>query len=114
MVRAAVFLEDATILRRDFREALLEVAPGDFVFLDPPYLYGDDQRDQQAYNAQRFNSRDLLDLSNEVRRLVDMGAQVVLCWGERFESLVPRTGNWIQCGRDYCWTSFATSEQEPG
>jgi DNA adenine methylase len=105
VVRAAALLGGARVTCRDFRESLQDVAPGDFVFLDPPYLSTDDQHDQQAYNSQRFNADDLMDLSGEMQRMVDLGAYVAFCWGECVESIVPRTGVWVQSGRDSCWVS---------
>ncbi len=104
-VRAATLLEGASVGCRDFRQALQDVEAGDLVFLDPPYLYGDEQRDQQAYNSKRFSADDFAELSGIMRQLVERGAQVVFCWGEYAEEAVPNTGRWFECGRDFCWTS---------
>jgi DNA adenine methylase len=104
-VRAATLLESASIKYRDFRLALQDVGSGDLVFLDPPYLYGGKQRDQQAYNSKRFNADDFSDLTGIMRELVDRGAQVVFCWGEHAEEAVPKNGRWFECGQDFCWTS---------
>lgn len=109
LVRTAALLEGSKILCRDFRDALVDVAPGDLVFLDPPYLYGDDQRDKQAYNSKRYHAGDFEELTSWMRRLVNLGAQVIFCWGERAETAVPSTGRWLECGRDFCWISEARS-----
>lgn len=105
IARAGALLEGAKIECRDFRDALVDVAHGDLVFIDPPYLYGNDQRDQQAYNSKRFHAGDFADLKSWMRRLVDLGAQVVFCWGERVDAAVPNVGRWFECGRDFCWIS---------
>jgi len=105
VVRAATLLEGASVGCRDFRKALQDVDPGDLVFLDPPYLYGNEQLDQQAYNSKRFNADDFSDLTGIMRDLVDRGAQVVFCWGEYAKDAVPNTGLWFECGRDFCWMS---------
>jgi site-specific DNA-adenine methylase len=104
-IRAATLLETANVGCRDFRQALHDVESGDFVFLDPPYLYGYDQRDQQAYNSKRFSADDFSDLIRTMRELVGLGARVVFCWGERAEEAVPDAGRWFECGRDFFWIS---------
>jgi len=109
VVRAAALLQDASVSQVDFRGALRRAELGDLVFLDPPYLYGEDQADQQAYNADRFGASDLGDLSAEMRRLVDLGANVIFCWGERAQAAVPAGGAWIEVGRDYVWVSDGLS-----
>lgn len=109
VVRAAALLHDATVSHVDFRGALREVQPRDLVFLDPPYLYADDQADRQAYNAERFEAADFRDLSTEMWRLVDLGAHVIFCWGERSDSAVPGGGAWIEIGRDHVWVSEGLS-----
>jgi len=105
VVRATALLQGATISQCCFRNALLMVRPGDLVFLDPPYLYGPDRSDQQAYTAERFTTEDLRVLAAEMRRLVSAGASVIFCWGERAEAIVPRDGSWRAVGRDYVWFS---------
>ena len=105
VIRAAALLQDATVSHADFRLMLGRVETGDLVFLDPPYLYEQDQVDQQSYNTARFGLADLQDLSVEIHRLVDLGAQVVFCWGEIADEVVPAGGGWIEVGRDCVWIS---------
>lgn len=105
VVRAAALLQSATVSEADFRKALTAVCPGDVVFIDPPYLYGSDRSDQQAYNAERFTAAELQALSADMHRLVGFGGHVVFCWGERAAGLVPPDGTWIEVGRDYVWLS---------
>jgi DNA adenine methylase len=105
VVRAAALLQGAAVQRCDFRCALDRVGTGDLVFLDPPYLYGNDQVDQQSYNVDRFCLGDVQLLSGEMWRVVDLGAHVIFCWGERADALVPDGGNWAEIGRDYVWLS---------
>jgi DNA adenine methylase len=105
VVRAAALLQEATVQCGDFRCAFDRVVAGDLVFLDPPYLYGDDQVDQQSYNVDRFGVGDVQFLAGEMRRVVDLGAHVIFCWGERTDALVPDSGSWREIGRDYVWFS---------
>ena len=105
VVRAAALLQEATVQCGDFRCAFDRVVAGDLVFLDPPYLYGDDQVDQQSYNVDRFGVGDVQFLTGEMRRVVDLGAHVIFCWGERTDALVPDSGSWREIGRDYVWFS---------
>jgi len=105
VVRAAALLRGATVQCRDFRSALEFVAAGDLVFLDPPYLYGDDRVDQQSYNVERFGIGEIQFLSTEMRRMVDLGAHLIFCWGEQAEALVPACGSWTEIGRDFVWLS---------
>ncbi len=106
LVRATALLQGASIVQATFRSSLLSVCPGDLVFLDPPYLYGSDRSDQQAYTAERFTAGDLRALSDDMRRLIGIGANVIFCWGERVETIVPTTGNWRVVGRDHVWFSW--------
>ena len=105
VVRAAALLQEATVQCGDFRCTFDRVVAGDLVFLDPPYLYGDDQVDQQSYNVDRFGVGDVEFLAGEMRRVVDLGAHVIFCWGERADALVPDSGSWTEIGRDYVWLS---------
>ena len=105
VVRAAALLQEATVQCGDFRCAFDRVVAGDLVFLDPPYLYGDDQVDQQSYNVDRFGVGDVQFLTGEMRRVVDLGAHVIFCWGERTDALVLDSGSWTEIGRDYVWLS---------
>jgi hypothetical protein len=111
VVRAAALLQDVTVECGDFRSALRQVKAGDLVFLDPPYLYGDDQVDQQSYNTDRFGVSDVQFLSAEMRRILDMGAHLIFCWGERADAVVPDCGSWSAIGRDYVWLSKDISPQ---
>jgi len=66
---------------------------------------GDDQVDQQSYNANRFSVGDVHFLSAEMQRMLAEGAHVIFCWGERVDALVPKHGSWKRIGRDYVWIS---------
>lgn len=105
VAQASVLLQGAEVAQVDFRVALEGVAPGDLVFLDPPYLEQGTHSDPQAYNAERFTRTELAALSKRVARLVDEGSHVVFCWGGRNPSLVPPGGAWFTMGRDAVWLS---------
>jgi DNA adenine methylase len=56
-------LAGASIELRDFRETLVDAKPGDFVYLDPPYLPVSDTSKFYFYTERRFRGPDLEDLA---------------------------------------------------
>lgn len=79
LLAASKALKKATIVCGDYLDVLKKFAkPGDFVFLDPPYIpvgkYGDFKR----YTKEQFHEEDQIDLAREVDRLVKLGCNVIL------------------------------------
>ncbi len=62
----------------DFTRALAHVAPGDFVYLDPPYVPLSATANFTAYDRDGFRFEDQRRLAAEVRRLDGLGAKVML------------------------------------
>jgi DNA adenine methylase len=58
-----VFLRKTQIDFLDFREALERAEPGDFVYLDPPYLPLSDTSKFFLYTERRFRAPDLEELA---------------------------------------------------
>lgn len=79
-LRAAAALLQATTIRcGDYKQILNEhAAPGDFVFLDPPYLPVSAYSDFKRYTKEQFYEEDHEDLAKEVKRLHELGCHVVL------------------------------------
>lgn len=76
---AAIALSRATFACGDYRHELLRNAKeGDLVFLDPPYLPISPYSDFKRYTAEQFYEDDHRELSEEVRRLSDLGCHVIL------------------------------------
>lgn len=72
-------LAAAEILCADYRDVLAEHArPGDFVYLDPPYLPAGGYADFKRYTKEQFREADHRALADEVRRLADLGCHVLL------------------------------------
>ena len=78
-------LSIADVRKEDFREALNRAVPGDFVYLDPPYLpifSNPDEKEPTAkfnkYNAKTFELPDLIDLAEACRGLSERGVQWVM------------------------------------
>ena len=71
-------LSRADVTGDDFREALARVAPGDFVYLDPPYLPLSDTSKFFFYTERRFRAPDLRALADVCRDLTDRGVAWVL------------------------------------
>ena len=76
---AKALLSDTTILCADFREVLPDVArPGDFIFLDPPYLPVSRYADFRRYTSDPFSLADHAALASEIERLHARGCHVIL------------------------------------
>lgn len=76
---ASVLLGKSTIVLGDYKTVLAEhAAPGDFVFLDPPYLPVSKFADFKRYTKEQFYEEDHHDLAQEVDRLQQMGCHVLL------------------------------------
>lgn len=73
-----VALSRADIAGDDFRDALARVAPGDFVYLDPPYLPLSDTSKFFFYTERRFRAPDLQALADVCHGLTDRGVAWVL------------------------------------
>ena len=76
---ASLALKDVEILCGDFRGILESSAsPGDFVYLDPPYLPVSKNADFKRYTREQFHEQDHRDLAKEVERLRNLGCYVIL------------------------------------
>ena len=80
MLRAASnALQGIEILCGDYKDVLAKTAnPGDFVFLDPPYLPVSKYADFKRYTKEQFYEEDHRELAAEVERLQKLGCHVVL------------------------------------
>jgi len=76
---ASNLLKKATFENLGYKELLQKYAePGDFIFLDPPYLPVGKYEDFKRYTKEGFYEEDHRDLAEEVKRLSEMGCHVVL------------------------------------
>ncbi|MBO9879661.1 DNA adenine methylase [Xanthomonas sp. D-99] len=75
-------LKDTEIVEQDFRQAIARAQPGDFVYMDPPYLPISDTSKFAGYNGKRF-------------RIADLEELAFLC-----EGLTKRGVHWIVSNRD--------------
>lgn len=76
---ASALLKRATILCGDYLDILHTYAmPGDFVFLDPPYIPISNNSDFKRYTPVQFTEDDHRALANEVQRLHEIGCDVIL------------------------------------
>lgn len=76
---ASEILQKANIVCGDYLTVLKEYArPGDFVFLDPPYLPISEYADFKRYTKEQFYEEDHVELAKEVFRLQELGCYVVL------------------------------------
>jgi DNA adenine methylase len=75
----ADLLRDVRIICNDYKNILREYArPGDFIFLDPPYLPVSEYSDFKRYTKEQFYEEDHIELAAEVERLHELGCHVVL------------------------------------
>lgn len=79
LVASGKALSRALIVKDDYITVLLNhAAPGDFVFLDPPYIPISRYSDFKRYTAEPFQEDDHHKLAAEVHRLSHLGCHVVL------------------------------------
>lgn len=76
---ASAVLKKADILCGDYLQVLEHYAqPGDFIFLDPPYLPISEYSDFKRYTKEQFYEEDHIELAKIVMTLHDRGCYVVL------------------------------------
>lgn len=79
LLEVAKRLRNVKIVEGDYKTVLREfAAEGDFVFLDPPYMPISKYSDFKRYTKEQFSEQDHVELAGEVRRLADLGCNVVL------------------------------------
>ena len=72
-------LAQTKIMLGDYKAILQETAePGDFIYLDPPYLPISKYADFKRYTKEQFYEEDHRELAEEVARLQELGCCVVL------------------------------------
>lgn len=79
LMAASYLLQNTTIICGDYKDVLREQAqPGDFIFLDPPYLPVSEYADFKRYTKEQFYEEDHIELASEVKRLHELGCHVIL------------------------------------
>lgn len=71
-------LQSTDIALRDFRDAIPLAQPGDFVYLDPPYLPLSDTSKFYLYTEKRFRAPDLQELADLCNDLSERGVAWML------------------------------------
>ena len=72
-------LANSSISCSSFIEALAPVRAGDVVLLDPPYLPLTSTSSFSAYHGSGFGVEEHKVLANEITRVINLGADVILC-----------------------------------
>lgn len=67
-----------TIRLGDYQDTLADTQPGDFTYLDPPYLPLSNTANFTSYTAQDFTDRDQMELADTVRDLDRQGVKFML------------------------------------
>ena len=76
---ASEVLRTVKIVEADYRDVIRQHAqPGDFIYLDPPYLPASKYSDFKRYTAEQFHEADHRVLAEDVRYLNDLGCQFIL------------------------------------
>lgn len=76
---ASEALQGIEIVCANYKTVLSSTAkPGDFIFLDPPYLPVSEYADFKRYTKEQFYEEDHRELADEVKRLQKLGCHVVL------------------------------------
>jgi len=84
--RASIALRRCRLVTGDFVMTLRNADEGDFVYLDPPYVYSD-RRDRGEYGPGTFKIPDMRRLFKSMHRLHKLGAYVLLSFLETHEVL---------------------------
>lgn len=103
----SALLARSTILVGDYKDVLrAEAMPGDFVFLDPPYLPISEYSDFKRYTKEQFYEEDHQELAEEIERLYELGCHVILTnsnhplvheWFGRYEFEIVQSRRFINC-----------------
>lgn len=76
---ASSLLKRAQIVCGDYKDVLREYAkPGDYVFLDPPYLPVSEYADFKRYTKEQFYEEDHRELAQEIEHLRTLGCHTLL------------------------------------
>ena len=76
---ASALLQTSFVFCADYHRVLTELAqPGDFVFLDPPYVPVSEYSDFKRYTKEQFGLEDQKQLAADVKALADKGCYVML------------------------------------
>lgn len=76
---ASSLLKRAQIVCGDYKDVLREYAkPGDYVFLDPPYLPVSEYADFKRYTKEQFYEEDHRELAQEIEHLRALGCHTLL------------------------------------
>jgi DNA adenine methylase len=95
-VDSASALKDAELVSDDFEKVVRDrVAPGDFVYLDPPYAVAN-RRVFKQYSATEFGEEDLRRLRGLMAHIDEIGATFVVSYAQSRETGVLSEG----------WTCF--------
>ncbi len=104
---ASALLSKTTIICGDYKSVLKDNAqPGDFIFLDPPYLPISEYSDFKRYTKEQFYEEDHIELAAEIMRLHELGCHVILTNSnhplvheqyQKFSVEVVQTKRYISC-----------------
>lgn len=78
LLTASADLQGVTIQHRDFTQALTEAKPGDWVYLDPPYIPLGGFADFKRYTAGQFGEDDQQRLADAMREAGQRGVYVTM------------------------------------
>lgn len=76
---ASKSLQKAVLVNKSYEQVLeLYAKPGDFIFLDPPYLPIGKYEDFKRYTKEGFYEEDHIDLAENLKKYTDRGCYVIL------------------------------------
>lgn len=85
VINASRLLQRATLINGDFEETLRHAEPGDWVYLDPPYVTAQ-TRIFSEYVPNSFSNKDLHRLKTALRRLDESGVTFLISYGDTPEA----------------------------
>jgi len=77
LLRASLALANAELAHKDYKDAVSNVEPGDFIYLDPPYPPLDGTSNFTHYTQERFTVKDHAELALIAKELSKRGCYVL-------------------------------------
>jgi DNA adenine methylase len=90
--RASIVLRNASLIADDFETTLATAQKGDFVYLDPPYVYAE-RKDRGEYGPKTFTLKDIDRLISAAKKLDCAGVKFLLSYLE-CDDLLRKLPNW--------------------
>jgi DNA adenine methylase len=97
VLKASEVLKLSELVCADYTAIIQRVTPGDFVYLDPPYMPIGKYADFRRYTSQFFSEQDHVRLAEEFSKLAERGINALLSNSFNERILTLYRGHWHSC-----------------